>query len=177
MAVLPLVIAPDPRLNTPSVPVEKITDETRALVNDLIETMHATGGIGLAAVQVGVHLRILVMDTDRGSERYEDGAINEEDSNPICMINPEIITESDESNIYEEGCLSFPGQYANVSRPKCVTVRYTDEHNNEHTLECDELAATCVQHEIDHLDGIVFVDHISRIKRDMILRKLRKAKK
>ncbi len=176
MTVLPLVIAPDPRLKTPSKPVDSITDEVRAFMDDMLETMYNMQGIGLAAVQVGVHQRILVMDINRASERYPDAESGEE-SHPIFMVNPEIIARSKEDNIYEEGCLSFPGQYAEVTRPERVTIQYLDYHGNAQTLECDGLLATCVQHEIDHLDGITFVDHLSRMKREMVLRRLKKQQK
>jgi peptide deformylase len=175
MAILPLVIAPDPRLKVPSEPVKKVDDSIRKLMDDMLETMYASGGIGLAAVQVGVHKRILVMDIEHGSARYpgtEGG-----DKKPIFMVNPEIVKESEEENTYEEGCLSFPGQYADVVRPKRVTIKYLDYDGKSQTLEADELFSTCVQHEIDHLNGVVFVDHISRLKRQMIMKKLEKSKK
>lgn len=175
MTVLPLVTAPDPRLKTPSKPVEKITPEIQRFMDDMLETMYETGGIGLAAVQVGVHKRILVMDVGHGSSRYPDSQTGE--SSPLFMVNPEIVTCSEEQNTYDEGCLSFPGQYAEVVRPKTVKIKYLDYHGKPQLLEADGLLATCVQHEIDHLDGIVFVDHISMLKRDMILRKLKKIKK
>ncbi len=169
MAVLPLVIAPDPRLETVSTPVEEITDEIRAFSDDLLETMYASGGIGLAAVQVGVLKRIIAVDTDQREEGKP--------GNPMILINPEIDEASEELNVYNEGCLSFPDQYSNVERPKTVKIHFTDLEGNKQTLEADGLLATCVQHEIDHINGVVFVDHISKLKRDMILRKLKKAKK
>jgi len=175
MTTLPIVVAPDPRLKQKSLPVEKVTPEIRKLMDDMLETMYASNGIGLAAVQVGVHKRILVMDVERGSDRY--GTKDEKKSHPLFLVNPEIVQESEEENIYEEGCLSFPGQFAEVVRPKRVKVKHLDYHGQERIMDCDELLATCVQHEMDHLDGIVFVDHISTVKRDMILRKMKKAKK
>ncbi len=177
MAVLPLVIAPDPRLKTVSKPVDAVDDELRAFMDDMLETMYAMNGIGLAAIQVGVAKRILVMDIGYGSERYEQQEDAEPERNPLFLINPEILEESEEDNTYEEGCLSFPGQYAKVTRPKRVTVKYLDYDGNEQVMECDELLSTCLQHEMDHLNGIVFVDHISKMKRDMILRKLKKQQK
>ena len=176
MTVLPIVTAPDPRLKIKSQPVEKVTDEIRKLMDDMLETMYASEGIGLAAVQVGVHKRVLVMDLEAGSKRYPDTEGNKT-PNPIYMVNPEIVEESQERNIYEEGCLSFPGQYAEVDRPKRVKIKYLDYNGKPQILDADELLATCVQHEIDHLNGVVFVDHISTVKRDMIIRKLKKAKK
>ncbi len=169
MAVLPLVIAPDERLNQPSVKVTEVTDEIRTLCDDMLETMYANKGIGLAAVQVGVHKRVIVVDIEHDG----DG----KSKSPLKLINPEIMTSSEEHSSYKEGCLSFPDQYSEVERPAQVTIRYLDENGTEQTLEADGLLATCIQHEIDHIDGVVFVDHISKLKRDMIIKKLRKAKK
>lgn len=167
MAVLPLVIAPDERLNKKSEPVAKVDDSIRKLLNDMIETMVANDGIGLAAVQVGVHKRCIVIDIARREGRNE----------PIKLVNPEIVSGSDDINVFMEGCLSFPDQFSEVERPKTVTVKYLDENGVEKTLKADGLLATCLQHEIDHINGVVFVDHISQLKRDMILRKLKKAKR
>ena len=180
MTVLPLVIAPDPRLAICSEPVDEITDELRKFMDDMVETMHACDGIGLAAVQVGVHKRILVMDLSESQKRYEDSgdSIGDVDlSKPIYMVNPEIIEESEEENIYEEGCLSFPEQRALVTRPKVVKVKYLDYNGLEQVMECDELLGTCVQHEIDHLNGVVFIDHVSKMKHDFIMRKVKRIKK
>ena len=167
MAILPLIIAPDERLNKPSLPVTVVDDKIRKLLDDMLETMYANQGIGLAAVQVGVHLRCIVVDI----------AVREGGNAPMKFINPEIIRKSDETNVFQEGCLSFPDQYSDVERPSSVTVKYLDETGAQKTIEADEILATCLQHEIDHTDGIVFVDHISLMKRDMILRKLKKAKR
>ncbi len=175
MTVLPIVIAPDPRLLQKSAPVAAVDDDLRRLMDDMLETMYASNGIGLAAVQVGVHKRVLVMDIARGSDRYEGR--DESKSQPLFLVNPQIVGESEEQNIYEEGCLSFPGNFGEVERPKQVKVRYLDYHGKEQLLEADGLLATCVQHEMDHLDGKVFVDHLSLVRRDMILRKMKKAKK
>lgn len=175
MALLSLVIEPDPRLHIKSKPVDKVDDEIRTLMDNMLETMYHEGGIGLSAVQVGIHKRVLVMDVERGSERY--GNVDEKASKPIYMANPEITWASEELNCYNEGCLSFPGEYSEVVRPARVTVEYLDYKNRKQTLEADGLLATCVQHEIDHLDGIVFTDHISSLKRDIILRKMKKRKK
>lgn len=177
MTVLPIVIAPDPRLSIRSEPVEKVTDELRKFMDDMLETMYESDGIGLAAVQVGVHKRILVMDLSESEKRYESAGkkIGDVDlSEPIYMVNPEIIEESEEKNSYEEGCLSFPEQRALVTRPKIVKIKYLDYHGKEQIMVCDELLATCVQHEMDHLNGVVFVDHVSKMKRDFIMRKLKK---
>ncbi len=169
MTVLPLVIAPDPRLKICSAPVDTVTDELRRFIDDMIETMYASGGIGLAAVQVGVHKRVLVMDIDYRDENTK--------GTPLVLINPEIAGSSVEISTYQEGCLSFPGQYADVKRPEKVTVKYIDYNGKSQTMEADGLLATCVQHEMDHLNGITFVDHISALKRDVIMRKLKKAQK
>lgn len=175
MTTLPLVVAPDPRLTEISQPVEQVDDALRAFMDDMLETMYASQGIGLAAVQVGVLKRILVMDLGYGSDRYDDVRGNGKPK-PMFLVNPEIIEESRDCNSFEEGCLSFPGQYASVKRPSAVKVKYLDYNGNEKVMEADGLLARCIQHEMDHLDGVVFVDHISRLKRDMIMRKLKKQK-
>lgn len=167
MAILPLVIAPDERLNRRSEKVAVVDDAVRTLLDNMLETMYANDGIGLAAVQVGVHLRCIVIDIG-----VRDGT-----RTPIKFVNPEIVRKAQQLSVYTEGCLSFPDQFSEVTRPETVTVRYLDEHGLEKTLEADGLLATCLQHEIDHTDGIVFVDHISSMKRDIILRKLKKAKR
>ncbi len=162
MTILPLVTAPDPRLLICSEKVTKIDDKLQKFMDDMVETMRHEEGVGLAAVQVGVHKRILVMEI--ADKVYH-------------LINPEIISASEEKNIYDEGCLSFPDQRALVTRPKIVKVKYLDYNGAEQVMECDELLATCVQHEIDHLNGIVFINHISKLKRDVIMRKVKKIKK
>lgn len=169
MAVLPLVIEPDERLHIKSSPVEEVNDDIRAFAADMLETMYHMRGIGLAAVQVGVHKRIIVADVTWDEEKGP--------GEQHVLINPEIIEDSEELNKYKEGCLSFPDQYADVTRPKVVRVRYTDLEGNEQEKEFDGLLATCIQHEIDHINGIVFTDHVSKLKRDMIVRKLKKMKK
>ena len=167
MTVLPLIIAPDERLNRPSATVTAVDDGVRKLLDDMLETMYANDGIGLAAVQVGVHQRLVVVDV----------AVREGRREPIRMVNPEIVEESADISIFQEGCLSFPDQFSDVERPERVRVRYLDEHGQEKMLEASGIMATCVQHEIDHTNGVVFVDHISKLKRDMIHKKLVKAKK
>lgn len=164
MAVLPILVAPHPALKKKCDPVESVTQEIRSLMADMLETMYVAPGVGLAAPQVGVSKRVLVVDCAR----------QDEDPAPIMMANPEVIWESDELGTYEEGCLSFPDQYADVRRPAECHVKYLDENNIEQTLKADGLLSTCVQHEIDHLDGIVFVDHISTVKRGMIMRRMKK---
>ena len=167
MAILPILTAPDPLLKKISKPVEKVDAETRRLMDDMLETMYLAPGIGLAAPQVGVLKRVIVVDIER--EGVKTG--------PLCMANPEIVAVSDADASYEEGCLSVPEHYAEVSRPSRVTIRYLDRDNEIRTLEAEGLLATCLQHEIDHLDGILFIDKISALKRNMILRKLVKARK
>ena len=167
MAILPLVIEPDARLHIPSESVVRVDGAVRQLLSDMLETMYAHEGIGLAAVQVGVHTRCIVVDVAQREGRRE----------PMKLINPEIVEKSEAPSVFLEGCLSFPDQYSEVERPERVTVRYLDEQGAEKTLEAEGILATCLQHEIDHTNGIVFVDHISKLKRDMILRKLTKAKR
>jgi len=164
MAVLPILVAPHPVLKKKCAPVDAVTDETRSLMADMLETMYVAPGIGLAAPQIGVSKRILVVDCAR----------QDEDPAPIKMANPEIVWTSEELATYEEGCLSFPEQYADVRRPAECHISYLDENNEEQLLKAEGLLATCIQHEIDHLDGIVFVDHISTVKRGMIMRRLKK---
>jgi len=167
MAVLPIITAPDPRLKVTCEPVAAVDAEIARLMNDMLDTMYLAPGIGLAAPQVGVAKRILVVDVSP-----KDGP-----REPIRMANPEIVWQSEELATYEEGCLSLPEQYADVERPEKVRVRYLDETGTQQELEAEGLLATCVQHEMDHLDGIIFVDHLSALKRKMILRKLAKQKK
>ena len=172
MAVLPIVEIPDPRLRVVSKPVAEVTDDTRALVADMIETMYAAAGIGLAAIQVGVDQRVLVIDLQEGED--EDGKPLRD---PRAYINPEILSVSEEVSTYNEGCLSIPEQYAEVKRPARCRVRWLDEHGDAHEEDLDGLLATCMQHEIDHLNGVLFIDHVSRLKRDMLLKKLAKQRR
>jgi peptide deformylase len=167
MAKLDIIIAPDPRLKLKCAPVVRVDAAIRRLMDDMLETMYAAPGIGLAAPQVGVTKRIIVVDA----------AGKGEPPRPYRMADPEIVWASDEDNVYNEGCLSLPEHYADVVRPRAVRVRYLDQENELRELEADGLLATCVQHEMDHLDGVLFVDHISALKRNMILRKLLKAKR
>ena len=167
MAVLDIIVAPDPRLKLTAKPVKKVDASVRKLMDDLLETMHSARGIGLAAPQVGDKRRVIVVDV----------ANEDEPPNPIRMANPELLWTSDEERIHEEGCLSLPEQYAEVVRPDRIRVRYLDYQNEIRELETDGVLATCIQHEMDHLDGVLFVDHVSVLKRRMILRKLQKAKK
>ena len=167
MAILPILVAPDPRLKTKAQAVDKVDGKIRQLMNDMLETMYKARGIGLAAPQVGVSKRVIVIDV----------AKDDEEPNPIRMANPEIVWASDEKELREEGCLSLPEQFAEVMRPTVVKVRYLDQDNEIRELDADELLGICVQHEMDHLEGTLFVDYLSGLKRNMILRKLQKARK
>jgi peptide deformylase len=172
MALLPILEVPDPRLRQVSTPVEEVTHETRQLIADMFETMYVAPGIGLAAVQVGVPKRLLVIDLQEpeveGGEPIKD---------PRVFINPEILTHSDHDVPYTEGCLSVPDQYAEVDRPDRIRARWLDENGVQHEEDIDGMLAVCLQHEMDHLEGILFIDHLSRLKREMILRKIAKARK
>ncbi|MBX3498258.1 MAG: peptide deformylase [Alphaproteobacteria bacterium] len=167
MAILSIITAPDPRLKQLSAPVAEVDAEIRQLMDDMLETMHAAPGIGLAAPQVGVLKRVIVLEIDREETKV----------GPLFMANPEIVDASDDDAIYNEGCLSVPEHYADVTRPAEVTVRYLDRDGTRQELKCEGLLSTCVQHEIDHLDGILFIDKISALKRNIILRKLVKERK
>jgi peptide deformylase len=172
MALLPIIEVPDPRLRAISTPVETVDDATRDLIADMFDTMYDAPGIGLAAVQVGVPKRLIVMDLQEQED--EDGkAIRE----PRVFINPEIVDPSEDQSIYTEGCLSVPDQFADVERPARCRVRWLDEKGAAHDEMFEGMLATCIQHEMDHLEGIVFIDHLSRLKRDMIMKKLTKARK
>jgi peptide deformylase len=172
MAILPIIEIPDPRLREISKPVETVDDALRSLIDDMLETMYAAPGIGLAAIQVGVPKRLLVIDLQEPEEGEEEGR-----KNPRVFINPEFLDPSPELSAYNEGCLSIPDQYAEVSRPATVRARWLDRDGVAHEEVIDGLLATCLQHEVDHLNGIVFTDHLSRMKRDMLLKKLEKQRK
>jgi peptide deformylase len=172
MALLPIIEVPDPRLRAISTPVETIDDEIRDLIANMFDTMYDAPGIGLAAVQVGVPKRLIVMDLQE--EEDEDGKPIRD---PHVFINPEILEPADESNVYTEGCLSVPDQFADVERPARCRVKWLDEKGEAHDALFEGMLATCIQHEMDHLEGIVFIDHLSRLKRDMIMKKLTKARK
>lgn len=167
MAVREIIIAPDPRLKVVSHAVERVDDETRALMDDMLETMYAARGIGLAAIQIGVPKRIIVMDL----------ALQDEPPQPRYFVNPEILWHSDDMRVQEEGCLSVPDLYDTVERPARIRARFLDYEGNRREIETDEMLAVCLQHEIDHLNGVLFIDHLSRLKRGMILRKLQKARR
>jgi peptide deformylase len=170
MAILPILEVPDPRLKTISSPVETFDDDLKRLVDDMFETMYAAPGIGLAAIQVGVPKRLLVID-------LQDEKDGETVKNPRVFVNPEILDPSEEQSVYSEGCLSVPDQYAEVERPATVRARWQDLDGKVHEEAMDDLMATCLQHEMDHLEGILFIDHLSRLKRQMVLKKIDKARK
>jgi peptide deformylase len=172
MALLPILEVPDPRLRQISSPVETVDDEVRALVSDMFETMYAAPGIGLAAIQVGVPKRILVIDLQEPEE--EEG---EPVRDPRVFVNPEILEHSDQDVPYTEGCLSVPDQYAEVARPDRIRARWLDLDGKPHEEVIEGMLATCLQHEMDHLEGILFIDHLSRLKREMILKKIAKQRK
>ena len=172
MAILEILETPDPRLRTISTPVEAVDDDLCALISDMFETMYAAPGIGLAAIQVGVPKRVLVMDLQE-----EEDAEGKPIRTPRVFINPELFDPSVELSVYNEGCLSVPDQYAEVERPAAIHARWLDEKGERHEETIDGLLATCLQHEMDHLEGILFIDHLSRLKRDMVLKKLEKARR
>ncbi len=167
MALMPILTAPDPRLKKKARPVEAVDSKVRRLMDDMLETMYDAPGIGLAAPQVGVLKRVIVVDV----------AEKEAAPEPLQLANPELVWVSDHDNTHEEGCLSVPEHYADVIRPDEIRLRYLDRDNRIGTLEANGILATCIQHEIDHLNGILFIDHISALKRNMILRKLLKERK
>ena len=167
MTIKPLVLLPDPVLRAKSEPIEDVDEDVRTLADDMLETMYDAPGIGLAAIQLGIPRRLLVVDCSK----------EDEEKNPIVVINPEIIASSDERSTYEEGCLSIPDYYAEVERPAQVTVAYVDREGKQQQIEADGLLATCLQHEIDHLNGVLFIDHISKLKRDMVIKKFTKLAK
>jgi peptide deformylase len=167
MTIKPLVILPDPVLRQLSKPVERIDDPLRKLADDMLETMYDAPGIGLAAIQIGEPLRMLVIDLAKEDEKRS----------PQVFINPEILGRSDEGSVYEEGCLSIPDYYAEVERPASVRVKFLDRDGKAQEVEADGLLATCLQHEIDHLNGVLFIDHISKLKRDMVIKKFKKLAK
>ncbi|WP_034987217.1 peptide deformylase [Bartonella florencae] len=169
MPIRSLVTLPDPILREVSKPIEHIDAALQRLADDMLETMYDAHGIGLAAIQIGIPLRMLVMDVSGNSE--------DEQKKPLVIINPEILWLSEERNIHKEGCLSIPDYFAEVERPKRLRVRYQNRERQQTEIEADDLLSTCLQHEIDHLDGRLFIDYISKIKRDMVIRKFKKRAK
>jgi peptide deformylase len=171
MAIRDIIILPDKQLRLVSKPIEKVTTEIRKLAEDMFETMYAAPGIGLAAIQVAQPVRLITMDL---AKKNENGEVNPQ---PQVFINPEILSASEETSVYEEGCLSIPEFYEEVERPARVRVRFTDLGGKMHEEDAEGLYATCIQHEIDHLNGVLFIDYLSRLKRDRVQRKFTKAAK
>jgi peptide deformylase len=171
MALREIIILPDKRLRLVSQPVEKVTPEIRKLADDMFETMYDAPGIGLAAIQVAEPVRLITMDLAKPDEGGET------QPKPRVFINPEILSSSEERSVYEEGCLSIPEYYEEVERPAKVRVRFTDLDGKVHEEDAEGLFATCIQHEIDHLNGVLFVDYLSKLKRDRVLKKFSKAAK
>ena len=162
-----IVIEPDPILRKKSEMLEKVDDELRALLDDMLETMYDAPGIGLAAVQIGILKRLIVLDISKDKEK----------KNPLFLINPEIISLSKKTSVHEEGCLSLPGYFAEIERPAECQIKFIDYNGKEKELKANGLLATCIQHEVDHLNGVLFIDYLSKLKKDMIVKKLIKHKK
>ena len=169
MSLLPIITAPDKRLQFSALPVTSVDAEIRRLMDDMLETMYGAPGVGLAAPQVGISKRVLVIDVNMNE--------NGEPGDPLLVANPTLCWISENKKTTEEGCLSLPGQYAEVERPAQIRVKFIDQHNRNQEFEVDGLVAACLQHEMDHLDGRLFIDHLSRLKKNMILRKLAKSKR
>ena len=167
MAIRKILTEPDPFLRQRSEKVEEVNDEIRSLMNDMLDTMYDAPGIGLAAIQIGIPKRVIVIDLSK----------NEEKKKPLYFVNPEILNKSSVDTSYEEGCLSVPNQFAEISRPDKCKVKFLDYDGNEKILEAEGLLATCIQHEMDHLEGILFIDYLSKLKKSMIIKKLSKQKK
>jgi peptide deformylase len=167
MAVRDIITLPDPRLKLVSEPVARVDDAVRALMDDMLDTMYDAPGVGLAAIQIGVPKRVVVVDLGKDETARE----------PLCLANPEVTWVSEERRAHEEGCLSIPEYYEEVERPTRVRVRYLDRDGHAREIEADGLLATCLQHEIDHLNGVLFIDHLSKLKRDRVIKKFAKAAK
>ena len=167
MTIRKILTEPDPFLRHKSEKVDQVNDEIRTLMDDMLETMYNAPGIGLAAIQIGILKRVIVIDLSRDDEK----------KNPLYFVNPEFISNSDNHATYEEGCLSVPGQFAEINRPDKCKVKYLDYHGNKQILDAEGLLATCIQHEVDHLEGVLFIDYLSKLKKGMIVKKLSKQKK
>ena len=167
MTIKTILTVPDPILRKKSLQVDRVDKEIKKLMDDMLETMYKAPGIGLAAVQIGVLKRVVVMDVSRETDKKE----------PMYFVNPEIVWKSNEKATYEEGCLSIPNQFANIERSEKCTVKYLDYFGAEKEIKAEGLLATCIQHEIDHLNGILFIDYLSKLKKDIIVKKLLKNKK
>ena len=167
MSIRPLIIIPDTKLRLISEPVKEITSEVRRLADDMLETMYDAPGVGLAAIQIGVPIRMVTMDVSKSEDEHQ----------PMVLINPEIVWASEEKRVYEEGCRSIPEYYEEVERPDRVRFRYMNLQGETIEQDADGLLATCVQHEIDHLNGVLFIDYLSKLKRDRVMTKFKKAAK
>ena len=167
MTIRTIIIEPDPFLRQKSIKVDEVNDEIRSLMDDMLDTMYDAPGIGLAAIQVGVPKKVIVIDLSRDDEKKA----------PLYFVNPELITNSNNNTAYEEGCLSVPGQFAEINRPDKCKIKYLDYNGIEQILDAEGLLATCIQHEMDHLEGILFIDYLSKLKKSMIVKKLSKQKK
>ena len=167
MALKKILTEPNKILRQKSLKVEKVDEEIQKLMDDMLETMYAAPGIGLAAIQIGVPKRVIVLDI----------APKEQPKNPMCFINPEIIEKSSDNSTYEEGCLSVPGQFAEIDRPSSCNVKFLDYNGNPKEIKAEGMLATCIQHEMDHLEGILFIDYLSKLKKSIIIKKLSKQKK
>ena len=167
MAQRKIIIEPDIILRKKSETLEKVDNELRGLMDDMLETMYAAPGIGLAAVQVGILKRLIVIDISKDKEK----------KNPLFLINPEIVSKSNKTSIYEEGCLSLPGYFAEIERPAECKIEYLDYEGKKSEMDANGLLSTCIQHEVDHLNGVLFIDYLSKLKKDMIVKKLVKHKK
>ncbi len=167
MAIRKILTIPDKKLREKSIPVKKINKDIQNLMDDMIQTMYDAPGIGLAAVQIGVPKRVIVMDLSKEKEK----------KNPMYFVNPEIVWKSDTYSSYEEGCLSIPNQFANIERPDKCHIKFLDYDGNQKEMETDGLLSTCIQHEIDHLNGVLFIDYLSKLKKDIIIKKVSKNKK
>jgi len=172
MAIRKILTEPNKILREKSLRVEKVDKDIQLLMDDMLETLYAAPGIGLAAIQVGVAKRVIVMDVSRDRDKDK-----EPKRNPMYFVNPEIIWKSEEKFTYEEGCLSVPNQFAEIDRPKLCHVKHLDYNGNPQELKAEGLLATCIQHEIDHLEGILFIDYLSKLKKEMIIKKLSKQTK
>ncbi len=166
MTIRKILTEPDPILRKKCEPLEEVNDELRSLMNDMLETMYKAPGIGLAAIQIGILKRVVVIDVSK----------KEGDKSPLFLVNPEIIVKSKETSTYEEGCLSLPGQFAEIERPAECEIEYVDFHGKKKQLKAKGLLSTCIQHEIDHLNGVLFIDYLSKLKKSMIIKKLKKQK-
>ena len=167
MTVRKILTEPDPFLRKISKPVDKVDNSLRKLMDDMLETMYAAPGIGLAAIQIGVDMRVIVMDISRADEK----------KSPLYLVNPEIVSTSKKESVYEEGCLSIPGQFAEINRPEACHIKFLDYNGKKKEIKAGGLLATCIQHEMDHLEGILFIDYLSKLKKAMIIKKLSKQKK